>query len=35
MTNGEAGKEIFASRTGGTVSKNLLQLNKVNRYFTV
>jgi len=32
MTNGEADKEIFASRTNGTVSKNLLQSNKVNRY---
>jgi len=35
MTSDEAGKEIFASRTSGTVSKNLLQLNEVNRYFTV
>jgi hypothetical protein len=35
MTSGAAGKEIFVSRTSGTVSKNLLQPNKVNRYFTV
>lgn len=35
MASDEAGKEFFASRTGGTVSKKLLQPNKVNRDFTV
>jgi hypothetical protein len=33
MMSDKADKEIFASRTSGTVSKNLLQSNTVNRYF--